>query len=193
MMLVERPMRGTVAGSMACARWIAVVVITSAWMLASQVHAWTTVSDGTAPSPDMGALHRAISRYGGTSAALAAGYVATASCDTDRVVGARTSYGHPLMLSEPTIVLERPQLLVYEARPVGGAQLRAVAYRVGQRAWHEAGNGLRPALFGLRFELVERAGGASFYQLVVHVSAATVRFIVEHEPALGDCGGVGPG
>jgi hypothetical protein len=196
MMFVHRSVRRKEPEMHSGTNWsVVVLTLIAACALAGEGRAWTTVGDGAAASPGVGALHRVAHSFASTRAALAAGYVEARPCTGNPIDGTHVHYSHPRLLVEPTIATERPQLLVYERRPGRGAQfrpgrgaqLRAVAYRVVHQAWHEAGNGLRPTLFGLPFELVERSGEERFYQLVVRVMVADARALSDDRPPLGDC------
>jgi hypothetical protein len=168
-------------------RRLAVLAFGAACVLTSHAVAWNTESDGAAPTREFGAIHRAMAKYVRTGAALAAGYVLEWSCGAYQDDGMRLHYALPLLLRDGTLELERPQILVYERRGARGIGLRTIAYRVGQRAWHGAGNDLRPTFLGQRFELVDGAGVDPYYQLTVQVSSAAARFFAEQDTGHRGC------
>jgi hypothetical protein len=147
------------------------MMLIAAMALVQDGRAWATESDGSGSSHDLVTLYRLGHTYSSEGAATAGGYVATVPCTTEGSSGFRTLFAHPRLLAEPVIALDRPQVLLFEMRPTVGARLRAVAYRVAQRAWHTAGNALRPSLLGIPFELVEQPGEEPFYLLAIGVFA----------------------
>jgi hypothetical protein len=150
-------------------RWAAALTLITAFALIPDGRAWVTESDGSGSSQDLAVLYRLGHTYSSAGAAIAGGYVAAAPCTADEDSDAPMHFAHPRLLAEPVIALDHPQVLLFEMRRHGGTRLRAVAYRVGQRAWHSAGNPLRPTLLGIAFELVEHAREEPFYVLAIGV------------------------
>jgi hypothetical protein len=186
-MFAHQPIRRKGSQMLKGTNWFMVLAVFVAGALVSEGRAWNTHSDGAAASPETGALYRVTSTFASTGPAVAAGYLPASTCPSEFVAGMRIDYAHAHLLDEPIVAIERPQLLRYEMGSGGGLRLRAVAYRVVQRAWHDAGNGLRPTLFGLPFELVEQPGEEPVYQLFVSAITARARAQVEAGAPLADC------
>ena len=113
-------------------------------------------------------LYRTIERFVDVDVAAAAGYAPASECMTS-ALGAQGIHFANDALFEPVVVVQAPQLLMYEPRPDGSLRFLGVEYLVFQEAWHEAGHEARPVLFGQEFRLNETLLDEPFYLLHVWI------------------------
>jgi hypothetical protein len=136
---------------------------------------------------DLAALHAAVAAFADVEQASAAGYGPASDC----MAGAQGAQGIHYAkdaLFEPSVVLETPQLLMYEPRADGSLRLIGVEYLVFQQAWHDAGNVERPTLFGQTFGLNETLLDEPFYLLHVWVGQFNPSGVFADWNPLVDCG-----
>jgi hypothetical protein len=117
---------------------------------------------------DLAALHDAVADFVDVEVATAAGYGPSTGCVTSDL-GAQGIHYAKDALFEPSLVLETPQLLMYEPQADGSLRFVGVEYFVWQGAWHDAGHVERPTLFGQTFDLNETLRDEPFYLLHVWV------------------------
>ena len=117
---------------------------------------------------ELAVLHGAVADFADVEQAIAAGYGPSSACMA-RDLGAQGIHYAKDALFEPSVVLETPQLLMYEPRADGSLRLIGVEYLVFQQAWHDAGHVERPTLLGQTFGLNETLLDEPFYLLHVWV------------------------
>jgi hypothetical protein len=115
---------------------------------------------------DLIALHGAVAAFAVVDEAIAAGYEPASACMTGDLGAQGIHFGKD-DLFEPSVVLETPQLLMYEPQADGSLRFLGVEYLVFQQAWHDAGHVERPTLFGKTFDLNETLLDEPFYLLHV--------------------------
>jgi hypothetical protein len=96
----------------------------------------------------------ATAKYHNVDVAVADGYVPDGfGCISDPTAGAMGVHYINLEIdADPTIDLEKPELLLYEPDKHGKLKLVGVEYEVFQADWWNAGNTEPPSLFGEEFE-----------------------------------------
>lgn len=115
----------------------------------------------------LAALRGATARFHRLDVALAEGYTAFGGCFADPAGsgGMGYHYVNDALVRDPAIDPLRPELLVYERRPGGALRLVAVEWITFVSAWHGAGNGAAPSLFGHEFEINPTLLPEPFYLL----------------------------
>jgi hypothetical protein len=115
------------------------------------------------------AVREATQHFNDVTAAIAAGYVSSASCVSGPNEGAMgVHYGNPAFIEDGVLDVHRPEVLVYEPRD-GRLQLVAVEFFVIAEQWHAA-NVEPPVLGGHLFHYVgapNRLGMPAHYELHV--------------------------
>jgi hypothetical protein len=117
---------------------------------------------------DLTTLHDAVAAFADVEQATAAGYGPSSDCMAGSL-GAQGIHYAKEVLFEPSVVLETPQLLMYEPRADGSLRFIGVEYLVFQQAWHDAGHVGRPTLLGQTFGLNETLLDEPFYLLHVWI------------------------
>jgi hypothetical protein len=115
---------------------------------------------------DLISLHGAVAAFADVDEAIAAGYEPVSACMTGDLGAQGIHFGKDALF-EPSVVLETPQLLMYEPQADGSLRFLGVEYLVFQQAWHDAGHVERPALLGQTFDLNETLLDEPFYLLHV--------------------------
>ena len=136
---------------------------------------------------ELGVLHGAVADFADVERATAAGYGPSSACMAgDR--GAQGIHYAKDALLEPSVVLEAPQLLMYEPQADGSLRFLGVEYLVFQEAWHDAGHVERPTLLGQTFGLNETLLDEPFYLLHVWVGQFNPSGVFADWNPLVDCG-----
>jgi hypothetical protein len=117
---------------------------------------------------DLSALHAAVAAFSDVQGAVDAGYGPSSDCMAGNLGSQGVHYARP-DLFEPVVVLETPQLLMYEPRADGSLRFVGVEYLVFREAWHGAGHVERPSLLGRTFGLNETLLDEPFYLLHVWI------------------------
>jgi len=118
--------------------------------------------------PGLAALYGAVADFADVEEATAAGYAPSSDCMAGDF-GAQGIHYAKDALFVPSVVLETPQLLMYEPGTDGSLRFVGVEYLVFQQAWYDAGHDERPTLFGQVFGLNETLLDEPFYLLHVWV------------------------
>jgi hypothetical protein len=124
------------------------------------------VDTEVAVARDLTALHGAVAAFVDVDEAIAAGYGPASACMSGDLGAQGIHFGKDALF-EPAVVLETPQLLMYEPQADGSLRFLGVEYLVFQQAWHDAGHTERPTLFGQVFDLNETLLDEPFYLLHV--------------------------
>jgi hypothetical protein len=100
----------------------------------------------------LAALHAAVGGFVDVEAARAAGYERASECMAGERGAQGVHYANGA-LSEPSLAIDTPQLLMYEPLSDGSLRFVGVEYSVARAAWHDAGHAERPTLFDTTFGL----------------------------------------
>jgi hypothetical protein len=128
---------------------------------------------GTNPTADFNKMiaqaKAATAKYHNVDAAVADGYVPDGfGCISDPTLGAMGIHYINLEIdADPSVNLEKPELLLYEPDKHGKLKLVGVEYEVFQADWANAGNASPPKLFGVEFEAIIFPGLDPLYGLHV--------------------------
>ena len=136
---------------------------------------------------DLSVLHGAVAAFADVEEATAAGYAPSSDCMAGSL-GAQGIHYAMDSLFEPSVVLETPQLLMYEPRADGSLRFIGVEYLVFQQAWHDAGHAGRPALLGQTFGLNETLLDEPFYLLHVWIGQFNPSGLFANWNPLVECG-----
>jgi hypothetical protein len=117
---------------------------------------------------DLAVLYDAVAAFADVEVAAAAGYGPASDCMAGDRGAQGVHYGKDALF-EPVVILETPQLLMYEPQADGSLRFLGVEYLVFQQAWHDAGHVERPTLLGRTFGLNETLLDEPFYLLHVWV------------------------
>jgi hypothetical protein len=108
----------------------------------------------TLASPDVQQLRQVTDQFQDLNTALSRGYAIFGGCFSDSILGGMGQhYANDPLIADPTIRLERPELLLYETNEQGVPELVAVEYIVFVDDWHAAGNTAPPRLFNTDFHI----------------------------------------
>jgi hypothetical protein len=115
----------------------------------------------------LASLRGATARFHRLDVALAEGYAPFGGCfaDPGGSGGMGFHYVNEQLVRDPAIDPLRPELLVYERRPNGELRLVAVEWITFVSAWHGAGHGAPPSLFGQEFHVNPTLLSEPFYLL----------------------------
>jgi hypothetical protein len=138
---------------------------------------------------DLTTLYAAVAAFTDVDQASAAGYGPASACMAGGLGAQGIHYANDALF-EPTVVLETPQLLMYEPRADGSLRFVGVEYLMFQQAWHDAGHVERPTLFGQTFGLNETLLDEPFYLLHVWVGQFNPSGAFADWNPLVDCGHV---
>jgi hypothetical protein len=112
-------------------------------------------------------LRHATARFHRLSVAVEEGYQPFGPCFSDPAGGMGFHYANDELIQDPAVDPLHPELLLYEHQPDGSLRFVGVEYLTYQAAWHAAGYGKAPKLFGQRFHVNTTLLPEPFYLLHV--------------------------
>lgn len=110
-------------------------------------------------------LRDVLASYEDVEGALADGFERFGDCMSGPQGAQGIHFTHGDRIADPSLDVQRPEVLMYEPRPDGSLRLIGAEYLVFQQAWHDAGHAAAPALLGREFSLNTTLLDEPFYAL----------------------------